>query len=723
MRPFRNGGYDTRLCASRSIASGSINVRCTRRIHRQLTYTTKVTLVFAIFLCVVSKSGAARTLDSAVRSTNRPELLPVAALTATPPVSNAMILASALCPTGWDAFNGRCYLFDTTDRTWDSCRDLCSDNGADMFCVSNAAENNFILTNAATATASNGVWIGLNDISVEGSFVWEPGCSSTYLNWNSGEPNDGTSTSSQDCGTVMTTAGFWDDKDCTALRGCGCQKQFTVAPSAKPTAKPSAEPTATPSTAKPTANPTPGPTASPTTAGPSAVPTIAPTGVMCPSGWQQYGDKCYSFNSVTTVDWLTCQSQCASNNAQMLCMRDLDTNTYLRGRITGNFWIGLNDRATEGVFVPSGDCTSNFRNWDTNQPDNYQNNEDCTEVYSSGKWNDNACSVANPCVCEQAAATRAPTVVPTATPTVTPTVNLCAAGWEMYNSKCYYLGRSATVPWSSCVNQCTQLGANMLCIDSAATNSFIAGRNVGNTWIGYNDINVENSFVWYGGTCRSTYTNWRSGEPSNSGSTGNEDCVTMEGAVWNDAACSESWACACEYSVAPSTTPTVSPSAPPTLGPTAVPTLSPSCTPTATPSAEPSAKPSSSAPSAGPTCTPTAKPTTGAPTVKQYLIIVIWPSVGWLEVNRDSSCGTGRRQNFKFMEMVKTKRKVKKKEVGVGAALEQSICPSEVLQWTGIAGAAAQIKALRHFLVDVQTMMVTRWKIWTRNLTRKANLI
>jgi hypothetical protein len=48
--------------------------------------------------------------------------------------------------------------------------------------------------------------------------------------------------------------------------------------------------------------------------------------------------------------------------------------------------------------------------------------------------------------------------------------------------------------------------------------------------------------------------------------------------------------------------------------------------------------------------------------VKQYLIIVIWPSVGWLEVNRDSSCGTGRRQNFKIHGNGKNKKKSGKKK-------------------------------------------------------------
>ena len=58
-------------------------------------------------------------------------------------------------------------------------------------------------------------------------------------------------------------------------------------------------------------------------------------------------------------------------------------------------------------------------------------------------------------------------------------------------------------------------------------------------WIGFNDIANEGAFVWFDGT-KSSYTNWRSGEPNNSQytSTG-EDCTSKIKAsgVWNDVPC------------------------------------------------------------------------------------------------------------------------------------------------------------------------------------------
>ena len=55
------------------------------------------------------------------------------------------------------------------------------------------------------------VWIGLDDLDVEGVFGWVNGSSVTYTHWRAYEPND--YLGNEDC-AEMEVSGLWDDEDC-----------------------------------------------------------------------------------------------------------------------------------------------------------------------------------------------------------------------------------------------------------------------------------------------------------------------------------------------------------------------------------------------------------------------------------------------------------------------------------------------------------------------------
>ncbi len=119
-----------------------------------------------------------------------------------------------LCPCDVEYYGGEPYMYCSTALVWEPARDVCLTYGYDLVAVTDAAEQSWVATTATAAgfaSDSHFVWIGFNDRSTEGSFVWSNGDAVTYTNWNSGEPND---SSGEDCAHMWST-GRWNDIPCT----------------------------------------------------------------------------------------------------------------------------------------------------------------------------------------------------------------------------------------------------------------------------------------------------------------------------------------------------------------------------------------------------------------------------------------------------------------------------------------------------------------------------
>lgn len=112
------------------------------------------------------------------------------------------------CDAGERYYDGRCYHYSSTDREWTSARSRCNNRGSGwgLVTINNAAENNFV-----RSIITEDVWIGYNDRSNEGNWVWDNG-SSSYTNWSSGEPNN---SGNEDCAEMHRSDGRWNDADCS----------------------------------------------------------------------------------------------------------------------------------------------------------------------------------------------------------------------------------------------------------------------------------------------------------------------------------------------------------------------------------------------------------------------------------------------------------------------------------------------------------------------------
>jgi Ca2+-binding RTX toxin-like protein len=92
---------------------------------------------------------------------------------------------------------------------------------------------------------------------------------------------------------------------------------------------------------------------------------------------------------------------------------------------------------------------------------------------------------------------------------------MTATGSYSYNGHSYLLSNAGT--WTEAEAQAVSLGGHLVTINDQAEQNWIRTTfpNNPNLWIGYTDQETEGIWKWISGE-NSTYTNWRSGEPTNS---------------------------------------------------------------------------------------------------------------------------------------------------------------------------------------------------------------
>ena len=95
----------------------------------------------------------------------------------------ASILQTQVSPV-----NGHTYHLLTVD-TWTNSEATAVSLGGHLATVRNLQEQNWIWQTFGIANQRH-LWIGLNDVAVEGTFRWSSGEALTYTNWTSSEPNN-----------------------------------------------------------------------------------------------------------------------------------------------------------------------------------------------------------------------------------------------------------------------------------------------------------------------------------------------------------------------------------------------------------------------------------------------------------------------------------------------------------------------------------------------------
>ncbi|XP_052024416.1 low affinity immunoglobulin epsilon Fc receptor isoform X3 [Apodemus sylvaticus] len=129
--------------------------------------------------------------------------------------------ACNVCPKDWLHFQQKCYYFGKGSKQWIQARFTCSDLGGRLVSIHSQKEQDFLMQHSNKEDS----WIGLQDLNMEGEFVWTDGSPLSYSNWNPGEPNNGGQ--GEDC-VMMRGSGQWNDAFCRSyLEAWVCEQLAT----------------------------------------------------------------------------------------------------------------------------------------------------------------------------------------------------------------------------------------------------------------------------------------------------------------------------------------------------------------------------------------------------------------------------------------------------------------------------------------------------------------
>lgn len=107
------------------------------------------------------------------------------------------------------------------------------------------------------------------------------------------------------------------------------------------------------------------------------------------------------------LSWEDARRECLNYSGDLVSVSNKSEMDFIRNQMIQHvkfefYWIGLNDRQNESVFVWSDGTPFNgsvYNNWYQGEP-NDRTGEDCAELHGSA-WNDNGCEKEFGYICER----------------------------------------------------------------------------------------------------------------------------------------------------------------------------------------------------------------------------------------------------------------------------------------------------------------------------------
>ncbi|XP_043825132.1 LOW QUALITY PROTEIN: macrophage mannose receptor 1 [Dromiciops gliroides] len=446
------------------------------------------------------------------------------------------------CPDGWISSNkiNMCFkVFDKSKyhkKTWFDARDFCRAIGGDLASITSKEDQVTIWQNIGTSNYHDVFWLGLTIANTDEGFTWSDGSLVTYENWSYGEPNNYDNI--EFCGELKADPSMrWNDINCELLRNwiCHIRKGDELKP-----------------------EPTPSPESNPS---------------VTEDGWVIYKDYQYYFSKEkSTME--DARAFCKKNFGDIVTITGESEKKFLwryvsKLDVETTYFIGLL-LSLDKKFIWMDGSKVNYVSWAPGEPNFANDDENCVVLYSSsGLWNDINCGFPNAFICQR----HNSSINTTASPTPAPLPGGCRGGWTFFQNKCYkafgFKGEERK-SWQNARKDCQSFGGNLVSIHSGKEQAFLTTllrESTHDSWIGMNDINSENKFLWTNGR-GVQYTNWAKGFPAGRRSLlsyEDVDCVvtvggtSLEAGKWIDEICENEKGYICQSDSDPSLPHSVTP--------------------------------------------------------------------------------------------------------------------------------------------------------------------
>nr|XP_022311364.1 low affinity immunoglobulin epsilon Fc receptor-like [Crassostrea virginica] len=138
------------------------------------------------------------------------------------------------CETGWLEFKGHCYHKGHNKGNWSEAKTECRNMCSYLIEIESKEEADWISAtylenvNCLSLLWDCTAWTGLNDIDIEGSYVWDhSNAPISFSNWHPREPSlyNRSHALTKDCIDILR-GGIWNDRPCSYLNWVICEKSL-----------------------------------------------------------------------------------------------------------------------------------------------------------------------------------------------------------------------------------------------------------------------------------------------------------------------------------------------------------------------------------------------------------------------------------------------------------------------------------------------------------------